>query len=107
MVSHRDIGLNAQLNSIADGQHHDDARPALFSFSSRSGANRVYLSIADSAWSSVRIKPSYEKAAHVRLPQALSFETVGTESEVTLTSANGQQQISIGMKVSEGVGSVS
>jgi vacuolar protein sorting-associated protein 13A/C len=67
-----------------------EAIPFLFSYDKRDARNRALLRIADSAWS-----------------EPLSFETVGTETAVAIPSSSGQEEITIGMKVTEGIGSVS
>ncbi|GAA5849449.1 hypothetical protein JCM5353_001982 [Sporobolomyces roseus] len=59
----------------------------MFSFPSDDRKNRVLLRVGESSWS----KP-------------LSFETVGHESEVVLPSANGKEEIRLGLKVTEGLG---
>jgi len=65
-----------------------EAIPFLFSYDKRDARNRALLRIADSAWS-----------------EPLSFETVGTETAVAIPSSSGQEEITIGMKVTEGIGS--
>lgn len=40
-------------------------------------------------------------------PQPLSFETVGMETEVVMPSATGNEEIHVGLKVTEGLGDVS
>ncbi|GAA5995177.1 hypothetical protein JCM5350_001861 [Sporobolomyces pararoseus] len=59
----------------------------MFSFPNDDRKNRVLLRVGESSWS----KP-------------LSFETVGHESEVVLPSANGKEEIRLGLKVTEGLG---
>lgn len=67
-----------------------EAIPFLFSYEKRDARNRALLRIGESTWS-----------------EPLSFETVGTETAVTIPSSSGQEEINIGMKVTEGIGNVS
>lgn len=39
--------------------------------------------------------------------QPLSFETIGMETEIVLPSASGEEEIHVGLKVTEGLGDVS
>ena len=75
---------------FASDHRRREAVPFIFSHDKRDARNRAILRIADSAWS-----------------DPLSFETVGTETAVTIASSSGQEEINIGMKVTEGTGSVS
>ncbi|KAK4050444.1 Vacuolar protein sorting-associated protein 13 [Microbotryomycetes sp. JL201] len=61
--------------------------PFMFSFPTDDRRNRVLLRMNDSNWS---------------IP--LSFETVGMETEVVLPSASGNEEIHVGLKVTEGLG---
>lgn len=80
----------------------------MFSFPTDDRRNRVLLRINDSNWSAVSAK----KMAHASqtgadyYDQPLSFETVGMETEVVMPSASGNEEIHVGLKVSEGLGDV-
>ncbi|GAA5952650.1 hypothetical protein JCM21900_006060 [Sporobolomyces salmonicolor] len=63
------------------------SEPFMFSFPTDDRRNRVLLRLGDSNWSA-----------------PLSFETVGLETEVTLPSATGKEEIRVGLKVTEGLG---
>ncbi|GAA5859573.1 hypothetical protein JCM8547_006147 [Rhodosporidiobolus lusitaniae] len=65
----------------------DPKEPFMFSYPTDDRRNRSLLRIGDSNWS-----------------QPLSFETVGMETEVTLPSANGADEVRVGLKVTEGLG---
>ncbi|GAA94842.1 hypothetical protein E5Q_01496 [Mixia osmundae IAM 14324] len=63
-------------------------KPLLFSYATVDRRNRALLRFGHSAWS----KP-------------LSFEAIGTESEVSVPSHDGKEEMRIGLKVTEGTGS--
>ena len=87
----------------------DDVQPFMFSFPNEDRRNRVLLRINDSAWSKVR-NSALSRGALTNdqlLTQPLSFETVGVETEVVVPSASGDEEIHIGMKVTDGLGDVS
>ncbi|ORY90221.1 hypothetical protein BCR35DRAFT_261800 [Leucosporidium creatinivorum] len=63
------------------------SEPFMFSFPTDDRRNRVLLRINDSNWST-----------------PLSFETIGMEAGITLPSASGDEEIHVGIKVTEGLG---
>jgi len=63
--------------------------PFMFSYPTDDRRNRSLLRVGDSNWS-----------------QQLSFETIGLTTEVILPSATGQEEIRVGLKVTEGLGDV-
>ncbi|BGP36549.1 Vacuolar protein sorting-associated protein 13 [Rhodotorula kratochvilovae] len=63
------------------------SEPFMFSYPTDDRRNRSLLRVGDSNWSA-----------------PLSFETVNLTSEVTLPSATGQEEIRLGLKVTEGLG---
>ncbi len=68
-------------------KRRDGTEPFMFSFANDDRRNRVLLRVDDSAWSA-----------------PLSFETVGMETEVVLSSSSGLEQLHVGLKVTEGLG---
>jgi vacuolar protein sorting-associated protein 13A/C len=61
----------------------------MFSYPTDDRRNRSLLRIGDSNWS-----------------QPLSFETIGMETEVILPSTTGNEEVRVGLKVTEGLGDV-
>lgn len=79
---------------LVAGQESGDAaelrkepHPFLFSHNSNDRRNRVQLRIGDSAWST-----------------PLSFEAIGSETEVVIPSASKNEEIHVGLTVEDGLG---